>query len=1033
MYKKRGDITRCNSSKKAQVTIFIIVGIVVFLIFMLMFQLVADVNKRELQENKGEVLGKIFTKSALKLYVDECLQEGMKEGLELLGRQGRIWTDQPGGRILFEDSKNGKELQGDKIFYSITDDRGKFNNENAYPCTEENGDYEFCKYSFPQPDVKFGGVALDKRFIQADLQRFLKEHTVGCVEEFVASEIQGATDIETPATMNLWVKLTDNIIRVKVNYPLRLIANEREFFHISRFDFTYSSQFKQLLDTVIEFPLEQEQNFVDFNLTIETLQGDLFTFARKDQGLNCVPEGEHFLCTRSTKSDKHGSLSIRMEKVDGGDGDDLFIFTVPREKIITRGVGDYFFRVLRQNRPPALNYVHRAECTDTDTPWDYLVVQGDDTFGDINIKLFSIDPDEDDNAGDVEITYEVAGDLPGLPLEQNEYVVPKTDVSGLTPNNYIIRASVNDGEDEDFQEIRIKIDKPLDTDIKLYNPYTGLESEKVSNGIHYAISREDPHFVVMENVASPTTFDSSRDLSLQYSSTLLSTPFGNRFPHNPNDGKKCFSFPFEGQAIDCNQQPPVDLSSYEQFIGDWGFVDQIQNPLTGKFKPDRGKYTLTAGALYCEGDNQIEEFVTASEAPVEVKGCYPHVNPEHPFAYPYHGMKELTIDPPYTGYIKNFEHQEINPFLSTHSCCEGDVDNPTTWKVKENTEECVRFPECSNLNNVNGFIPGYVLTDKISYCDGIRGNKCGGIVRTVPFESTYEPFKNFFICGWEEGMNDKAPGGQGYNGCSSMIAENCQGVPQFLAHVVQRNPVWCHGKMGCEKECREGAVFTGTEQEFSELPSPEPLYYTKLAKKYYDDENKIPTDSDLKLKCGCLPSDEGKHCDLNYDGNFQGRCFGGVCTDSSSITVRDCVPSDWNCELTECLNNKQENICTPPPPEICINPNNVMPGNIGERPCTSQPSECVRFEIINENNCICESPFIPVDDGQGENICDLRDCSDNENQLDDNGDQQCVCRSPLTKLENGNCVNELPNCGVDNLVTLECQCNDVRNDGTCGG
>src|SRR3989344_269953 len=106
MYKKRGNLISCIS-KKGQVTVFIIVGLIIFFIFLGLLQLSTRLQKQQLIKIKEGIYSDIFTKEALRIYVDRCLRDGMEQGLILLGKQGRIWNDQLGGREPFDEGRTG--------------------------------------------------------------------------------------------------------------------------------------------------------------------------------------------------------------------------------------------------------------------------------------------------------------------------------------------------------------------------------------------------------------------------------------------------------------------------------------------------------------------------------------------------------------------------------------------------------------------------------------------------------------------------------------------------------------------------------------------------------------------------------------------------------------------------------------------------------------------------------------------------------------------------------------------------------------
>ena len=153
MYKKRLDRGSC---KKAQITIFIIVGILILFIFMFMIFLTGSFTKQKLSMEAEEVFTKAFKKEALRIYVQDCLDDGLKDGLRLLGSQGTLWLGQ-GGTQQFEQGVSGIEYDGVNIMYGIVRAKYKNGEENKYPCSPRDNSEgpQFCKYESSESSCFF--------------------------------------------------------------------------------------------------------------------------------------------------------------------------------------------------------------------------------------------------------------------------------------------------------------------------------------------------------------------------------------------------------------------------------------------------------------------------------------------------------------------------------------------------------------------------------------------------------------------------------------------------------------------------------------------------------------------------------------------------------------------------------------------------------------------------------------------------------------------------------------------------------------
>ena len=253
MYKKRGDVVRFRD-KRAQITIFIIIGLLILFAFFFTFQLTTKIQKGQLEEAKEQTIAKSFKKEALRIFVEDCLTDELEQGLLLIGKQGRLWSDQPGGTKVFEEGITGMNYDpgnpAGRIFYGITREEYP-TEENAFPCDNESNLPEFCQYKFPDTQVGFGNLELRPSTLQNDLRRFLINRTTWCVENFTKTNISSEAVIKTEA-ISLKLDILDNGINAEVDYPLKLILGKEEFFHLSEFDFFYPTQFKALLDSAVD-------------------------------------------------------------------------------------------------------------------------------------------------------------------------------------------------------------------------------------------------------------------------------------------------------------------------------------------------------------------------------------------------------------------------------------------------------------------------------------------------------------------------------------------------------------------------------------------------------------------------------------------------------------------------------------------------------------------------------------------------------------------------------------------------------------
>ena len=457
MYKKLAD--RCSlRDKRAQITIFMIIGLLLLFAFLFVIFLTGKLQQAELQEAKESVLSKTFQKEGLRIFVEDCLKDSLTSGLILVGQQGRLWDDQPGGRKRFEQGVTGIQVRDNtRVFYGITKESYNNHDENFYPCNDGDEE-EVCSYEYPN-QVGFGTLQWRASTLAGDLERYLVAETLECVTESVQTELSQQIQVETTADIDLDLALLDNSIAVQVYYPLKLLLGSEELFSLAEFDFIYQSKFKQLLDSAVAFSLQQDQQFVDFFFDEPTLLSNEFTY-----GCSSDESGE---CTRGTQSQKYQSLSIEMNKeVWEETGDDIFEFTLP-ENLILEAPGEYTFRIARQNRPPALDYI--SQCPSDD--YDYLVVKSSSELNTIDFEVNAIDPDESINTPS--FTIEMDPDS-NIDLRESTEIPLRfsADTIDLQERDepYIVEVIVRDqyGE-EDYQEVRISVQDGINPTLEFIN------------------------------------------------------------------------------------------------------------------------------------------------------------------------------------------------------------------------------------------------------------------------------------------------------------------------------------------------------------------------------------------------------------------------------------------------------------------------------------------------------------------------------------------------------------------------------------
>ncbi len=871
-----------TGEKRAQITIFMILGILLLLLFLFLMQVASHAQKSQFLTEQEKVFSKAFKKESLRLYVDDCLQDELEKGLILLGKQGTLWADQPGGIKPFSEGINGITYGPDKIFYSITDEP-YFQFPGAYPCDSESSPPSFCQYRRPNTTVGFGTSRLFTSTFTSDLRQYLLNRTAWCVQGFILANVSSRAEIVS-TEIQLDLAVNDEGLGVKVNYPLKFKVGGEEIFSLSTFDFLYPSRFQQLLETATS-PLAWEQKFVDFNYTPETFTRPTFTYASEQNVGPCTFDSEtnYFLCERSLPLDTYQSLSTTMVKESLPNGDDIFTFTPALYEIVDNPE-PYFLRIARQNRPPALDYIQRAACPAEG--YDYLVIKDDERYGDIDLVPHAIDADEDG------FTFSFSEGL-GPAINGIVHRTAEDVANYITNGRYTVTAAATDEHGKtDSQEVRVLVDRPIRVDLSLKFPESyGINSFIGGGGDItplYVVSKEDP-ILLQATIPAGTETSNVQTIVLTYTDGASVNTIGRLDYNNPGlSTEQCYNLPLqrEGEASTCTPDAPYDLNSYYNTnerinrLADFNYY--TFHPFQRITSTDPGTLSLNFNTQYCGVPMDEQRSIIN----VQVKECAPVSNPEHPYAFPYEefkfGLKE-DGSTDFSNYLGDTE--AINPLEATHSCCVGDPALPAGWRIKTAEEgDCFtnplpgcygRVPELTTGSN-----KGYILEQEFAACDGTRGNICGSRQGRL--------YQEKLRCGTPTENPE----------CRSDIAAACQGELAFgLIETENGDKGWCNGKMGCVDFCTSAIVYTGPE---------EGTYFAGEDINTIAQENKITSAQEMAgfgFKCGCSGVVDGTRCDSGFDGWFNGVCENGRCNDVIGTPGAQRCNTEVNFQKREVLNS----------------------------------------------------------------------------------------------------------------------------------
>lgn len=665
-------------AKRGQVTMFMILGIVVLISFGLVIILASNFTKESMQTSLENTQSGIYGNDGLKIYVEDCLEDTLEEGLIELGAQGRLWEDDYGGSLTFLEGENGVNYGADQIYYALTH-REDWDYPNSYPCEQNNTELPaFCMYSYPE-EADFGNKEnLKINSIMSDLSAYVKNQSAECVETLLAENKSIYAEVKAEDNM-VDLDVDSTHILGNVIYKIEIPGGEGTYHHVENFDFRYDTKLRSFLTSAITTPLYEERRNVSYG----------------------------FNETNLNDSNSYRSLSPTFTNYTvPSTGDTIIHYWLDAGKILR--YQPYEFQFAIENRPPALNYISRNACND----YDYLVISGDSDLKNIEITMSANDPDDDS------ITYSYlpnesfiwsgVGGLPGWEFGQDYFYAVGDNVA---PDIYEMRFNATDqfGND-DWQDVRILVDRPIEMELTVATPY----EELVPGGV-LTVSREDPLYVTM-------TFPSQSD----FAEESLTLNYDNRLEDELNENWSAVipvgaltesevALPCLG--VDPSGEYDCSITEYSGIIDDFDFYADNYDVFFYFSEPTYpAELTLDFSAAYCSEDlMELEEKVY-----LDVKECVPYENPEHPYPYvPGQEYHNIYVDPA-TG---DESVEEIDPFLATHVCCD------ETGSVRDTNYVCLDSGNSCTSASVEGWgliDAGYWQVTQSLTCDGTRGNVCGG-------------------------------------------------------------------------------------------------------------------------------------------------------------------------------------------------------------------------------------------------------------------------------------------------------------------
>lgn len=925
--KTHRDYRTFRKTKRAQITFFIIIGFVIFVILASLFWIKSYAKSQEFLEEKEEIEGLFSKQGKYYNYVSSCVQQAAKQGLILAGTQGGVIyeTQAPdtkkykgpadyhyGEYILPFEYEDVFEIFPDEeehvyeVSYAIyrpdltlgieghpgvpdypygnvllTEDptdysskyRNPFGNIMVSPITplcdyygENKPGKEGAKYTCETYDSR---RETDTDSIQEYLESYIAYNAKECVNFDSMPEV--GDDIEK-GDVTATVIFTQDNVHVSVLFPIELrTGDEAQTISLQTYETSMQVRFKKMHELFTRL-VEEDINNIFFDIQRDSDQlNDCKEFVEATYNVPCLRPGMKIYRYSDVCSDD--LCNFKSAGFYLGRYDDVVVLEDSDSNIDGK---PFLFFIAIQNREPALDFLHEIPDDASGVDYDYIISTGDEIF----IDPYGYDPDED--------SHNVEGFMEGsyIYAHWKEDWDEEFDPSSCLQEEYY----------EDVTNCQIK------TWGAAYPRFT--TSEPYENNSRQASLQTGELDIGKHNLLVQLCDNEGRCDHQNVKILVFKDPDIEGFNNYEDVNNSYMSLEDPYTIIDFASLEFGEAAGYEWEIANYNILDPVST-YTLSFSDD-----LTSGYVGCDIEDMTQcnsdlnpwqsydVHLTKTMSVMVMNGgtdddvftfetvdCYPHQD-ESP-AYPYN-----TND---------------DPFQANHTCCAEDY----TIKTGDICYEGTQYTCSGNI------LQEYQVTDT---CQGDRGNICGD-GDDVPESSTIIEETD---CG--ECKECNATQGR----CVAIPDDpitNCGGTPICADGYNSTGPGVCEegicvaSGMQCDYDCGAECI---SEGEF-----------------YFDETNGL-----CKYDCE----------DCFFQQSDELGCEGDECWDNQEFCWFD---AECTAEGREYSNYRQ---CLPPA-EVYDDPSGLDTAD----KCFTDPAEC-------ENNVCKSQEFFPEDclygnPGAGDNYC----------------------------------------------------------------
>lgn len=332
--------------RKGQLTVFMIAGILIIIIVFFLFYAVRVSTVNRLEAETRRVASVAISQTAVEYLGEKCLKDSLREGIDVLGRQGGwLFEGQPGYL------RGQAPSNVDNISYLVYQE----SYPEGWPCGINWLEPDYCRYILPRRGIFFSYSKLPSmEQIKRQLSTYVANKTKECINLTQLLKLSANYDYNTGDVIVKEITFSPSSVSAKVDYPIEIFVKGGN-------PIVFAQHFEEKIEPIrflqiyraVEKAVENE--VLDLNYDIRTGLEDEIS--------------QHISNTRVTPEIRGGDKVFKINDESSG----------------------YLFQFAVKNRPPVLSYIHNHPHTNGGDLYDYLAFEGEYT----EIIPKAVDPDGD--------------------------------------------------------------------------------------------------------------------------------------------------------------------------------------------------------------------------------------------------------------------------------------------------------------------------------------------------------------------------------------------------------------------------------------------------------------------------------------------------------------------------------------------------------------------------------------------------------------------------------------------------------------